>query len=217
MDTMPVYCRQRIKTMIHYNDELLTSNNEDAVERKKKELKKAPRIKASAVSGLSNEELLRKSIIRAWRPYKGKIYIDPLFERYSVRKFDFYSIRSVITERYYCYPEVESFTITDLGDRSEHYCFNGCKGNLKIRVCFVKPGVIADELLDQMYFMGTYSEFALWELDTGDYGRVLAEKHGTYKCFVRDSMALFIGSEGDEEEAPAEVPADAEQEQPAEV
>ena len=81
----------------------------------------------------------------------------------------------------------------------------------------MKPGVIADELLDQMYFMGTYSEFALWELDTGDYGRVLAEKHGTYKCFVRDSMALFIGSEGDEEKAPAEAPADAEQEQPAEV
>ncbi|MBO6009725.1 MAG: hypothetical protein J6P70_05315 [Ruminobacter sp.] len=187
--------------MIHYNDELLTSNNEDAVERKKRDLKKAPKVKAADIASLSNDELLRKSIIRAWRPYRGKIYIDPLFERYSVKKFDFYSIRSVITERYYCYPEVESFTITDINDSSEHYCFNGCKGNLKIRVCFVKPGVISDELLNQMYFMGTYGEFALWELDTGDYGKKLVEKHGTYKCFVRDSMALFIGSEDNDQSA----------------
>ncbi len=191
--------------MNYYSDELLTSNNEDFVERKKRDLKKAPKVKSSEISSLSNNELLKKNIIRAWRPYKGKIYIDPYVERYPAKKFDFYGVRSVITERYYCYPEVESFTITDIENQNEHYCFNGCKGNLKIRVCFLKPGVIAPDLLDQMYFMGTYGSFILWELDTGDYGRQLAVKHGEYKCYVRDSLALFIGSEGDEEEpAPAD-------------
>ena len=181
--------------MKYYNDDLLTSNDEDYVERKKKDLKKASKVKASEVSSLSNDELLKSNIIRAWRPYRGKIYIDPCFERYSLKKFDFYSIRSVIEERYYCFPEVESFTLTDINDPSEHYCFNGCKGNLKIRVCFVKPGIIEDESLNQMFFLGTYSQFNLWELDTGTYGKVLATKHGTYKCYVRDSLALFVGTE----------------------